>query len=337
VVIAAYQAERYLDAALASVRSSELGSWECVVVDDGSTDGTAAVVAAHAGEDGRVRLVRQPNGGVSAARNRGLAELSPEVEWVNFLDSDDLLVPDGLVTLMGVAAQRPDAVGVSGWAELIDDAGEPVDPGAHRRVQTTRRRHRGLRVEMLDPEADATFASLAIHGTIWPPATAVLRRSVIDAVGGFDPALRSQEDWDLTLRMARHGPIAAVDRQVAWYRRHEANATRDLGRYLRTSAAVRAKTWRDPANTRAQKIAVLRSDARVHAWMLRRQVELVRRELAEHRWSAVGCGVTWSLYALIQLTLVAPRVPSPRLAAALASLDARTRSDRGRPSYLEVY
>ena len=89
VVIPCFNQGAYLAEALDSVRGQTFSDWECIVVDDGSTDSTAQVGQAYAHRDPRIRYVRQRNGGLSSARNRGL-ELA-RAAYVQFLDADDLL------------------------------------------------------------------------------------------------------------------------------------------------------------------------------------------------------------------------------------------------------
>src|SRR5437899_2196138 len=101
VVVPCYNAQQYLARTLESVRSQTLHDWECIVVDDGSTDRSAAVVDAYVEDDARVRLLRQPNAGVSRARNAGYAASRPESEYLLFLDADDVLEARMLETLVG--------------------------------------------------------------------------------------------------------------------------------------------------------------------------------------------------------------------------------------------
>jgi glycosyltransferase involved in cell wall biosynthesis len=101
VIVPVYQAEKTLEACVESVRSQSFADWAMILIDDGSTDGSRALCDALGKKDGRIRVLHQPNGGVSAARNRGLGEVrSP---WVYFLDSDDLLMPGALETLIRLA------------------------------------------------------------------------------------------------------------------------------------------------------------------------------------------------------------------------------------------
>ncbi len=101
IIVPVYQAEKTLEACAESVRSQSFEDWAMILIDDGSTDGSGALCDALGKKDGRIRVLHQPNGGVSAARNRGLKEVrSP---WVYFLDSDDLLMPGALETLYRLA------------------------------------------------------------------------------------------------------------------------------------------------------------------------------------------------------------------------------------------
>lgn len=329
VVIAAYQAADYLGPTLQSLAEQSRGDWHCVVVDDGSTDGTAEIAERAASLDDRVHLLRQANAGVSAARNAGFDALPASVTLVCFLDSDDLLLPEALGTLAAALEARPDASGCSGWAEAIDGDGAEVAPGSHRAQQTARAAYRRGRAVQLDLDDDSTFESLVIRGTIWPPATALMRAPVVRACGGFDPALRFQEDWDLFLRASRRAPIAFVDRQVAWYRRHDGNATKDDADFLQGEALLRRKAWLDPANTRRQRALVLRAHLRSRAWLIKHQLEMLPKAIGQRSAGALLCTCSWLAYGLVELARVRPTPPRPAVLRRLVDLDARYRQGVG--------
>lgn len=97
VIIPVYNVEPYLRDCLDSVLNQSFADWEAVCVDDGSTDGSAAIAAEYAKKDNRFKVVCQPNGGLSAARNTGLA--TAHGDYILFLDSDDWLEADALTTL----------------------------------------------------------------------------------------------------------------------------------------------------------------------------------------------------------------------------------------------
>src|SRR5437588_11487755 len=97
-----------------------------IVVDDGSRDSSSAIASAYAEQDTRIRVVRQPNRGVAAARNRGFAESRPDAEFIVFLDHDDVWEPDALESLFGALERNPTAVGAHGLARYIDRVGKPI-------------------------------------------------------------------------------------------------------------------------------------------------------------------------------------------------------------------
>ena len=101
IVIPVYNTGKYLRRGLDSLLAQTCGDWEAVCIDDGSTDGSAAVLEEYAARDARFRVLRQENSGVSAARNRGIQEARGE--WVTFLDADDWFSPE----LVGGATGRP--------------------------------------------------------------------------------------------------------------------------------------------------------------------------------------------------------------------------------------
>lgn len=183
IVIPARDSAATLAGTLDSVRAQSQQEWEAIVVDDGSTDETSAIAARFAADDPRIRIVNQAQAGAGAARNAGLAQAGGE--WIIFLDSDDRLLPHHLQTMLDAAAHQPD-IGLfyCGWQRMLD--GEPwwkphpAEPMSAPFLTATR------------------FCPFAIHA-------AMTRRSLLDAVGGFAPALTIGEDWDLWQRIARTG------------------------------------------------------------------------------------------------------------------------------------
>lgn len=101
VIVPAYNAGKYLGECLDSILSQSYRETEIIVVDDGSTDNTAAVADGYAVADSRLRIIRTPNRGVSAARNTGIETATGE--WIMFADSDDALLPGAIEALVGTA------------------------------------------------------------------------------------------------------------------------------------------------------------------------------------------------------------------------------------------
>lgn len=108
VIIPAYNAQAYLRECLESVLAQSFSDWEAIIVNDGSTDSTREIAAGFTVRDSRFRLVSTPNGGLSSARNAGIAEARGQ--WLTYLDSDDTLYPDALVKLMAATTENVDIV-----------------------------------------------------------------------------------------------------------------------------------------------------------------------------------------------------------------------------------
>lgn len=202
VIIPVYNTAGLLIEAIASVQRQTASGIELIVVDDGSEDGAELDrVVARAGPG--IRLLRQPNRGVSAARNRGLQQAGGE--FVVFLDSDDLLLPGYVERQLGFLTAHPDIAVVYCDAELF---GEGAQPGARF-------------MDQCPSGGEVTFASLVQqHCTVL--TTVMARRSALESVGGYDESLRSSEDFDLWLRLITGG--FRIDYQRELLARHRIRA-----------------------------------------------------------------------------------------------------------------
>ena len=213
-VIPAYNAAAHIDATLASIRAQR-GPFrlEVVVVDDGSADDTADRAATHPG----VRVIRQPNAGPSAARNRGIAETRAEL--IAFLDADDLWPEDSLATLLGLLTAHPDAGLAFGDCRGFDANG--AAPRTQFESQGLDLGFFGHPAEVRDPYA------LLLRCNFVPTGATLARRGCIERAGGFDPARRRVEDLDLWLRMALCCPFVYTRRVCEHKRGHGANVSAD--------------------------------------------------------------------------------------------------------------
>jgi GT2 family glycosyltransferase len=164
---------------------------EVIVVDDGSTDGTAAVLEEEFGE--RVRVIQTVNRGVAAARNRGVA--ASRGELIAFLDSDDLWLPDKLRAQRSFFAAHPDAE-ICQTQEIWIRNGVRVNPCAH---------HGKPSGDIFEPSLGRCLVS---------PSAVMMRRTLFERVGGFDEGLPVCEDYDLWLRTARSTPVWLIDRAL---------------------------------------------------------------------------------------------------------------------------
>ena len=226
VIVPVFNGERFLREALDSALAQTYEPVEVVVVDDGSTDATPALLAEYSD---RIRAVRQDNLGLSAARNTGLAASAGE--FVQFLDADDLLPDDKIARQVEYLAGHPD-VGVVYCEGRYFCGNMP----ASRLLPGRWWLHEG---DISRALADHNF--ILVH-------SALVRRACLEDVGGFGEDLASCEDWDLWLRLARHGVRFgfAPDMWVAC-RIHPGNMSADRTGMLRAHALVLDSVWRDCA------------------------------------------------------------------------------------------
>lgn len=312
VVIPVYGVEDFVEATLESVRAQTHERWECIVVDDGSLDDSAARAARVIDGEPRMRLVRQENRGLSAARNTALSLLTPAVQYVAFLDSDDVWCPSALADLLAGLQSHPSAVGAYGFAELIDTTGALIDPGFHRGRQLDRRRINGWRLEPVPAGAPLTFSEALVVSPLWPPAVGLHRRWAVDEVGHFDTSLQELEDWDFYLRMLRHGDYQPVAVHVAGYRQRAGQMTQRVVEMVSGHDLVRRRTWRSPENTREQRRAATRAWRQLQA---RRTVRSAQRLLLAIRgrlWSEIGPLTLGTTILAVQNFAAGPPRSSPR-------------------------
>lgn len=200
VIIPAYNVAPYIGETLDSLIAQTRGDWEAVVVNDGSTDALGDVLARYA-DDPRIRVIDQANTGLPGARNRGIAEARADV--IALLDGDDRYRPAYLETMLAALAADP-ALGF-----VFCDAimfGTPT--------------REGRRFSEFEPQQGPITLARVIRREVNIFVAAVIRRAVLETVGGFDADLRASEDLDLWLRIlaAGHG-AARVDAALVDYRR----------------------------------------------------------------------------------------------------------------------
>ena len=211
VIVSAYNYGHFLGACLRSVLSQDVADLELLVIDDGSQDDTAAVVAGFPA----VRYVYQHNQGLSTARNTGMQESSGE--YLLFLDADDLLAPRSLAPRLAfLQAQRPIGLSVCRNQQFstTDAKGEPQ-----------------LGRSWLLPPCDLGLRLMYFN--IAPPHAYLMHRAVADAVGLFDPSLRACEDYDYWLRALALGyePLFSPTGLV-YYRKHVASMSANSNNQL---------------------------------------------------------------------------------------------------------
>lgn len=226
VVMPAYNNARTIGRALASIAAQTVKPREVLVVDDGSTDGTAQAVAAMAPrlEGVRLRLFRQPNLGAGAARNRALAAAAGR--WIAFLDADD----------EWLAAKLKRSVEVTAGADLVMSSHNLIavaSDGTEHHIDSQAR--------YLDRPTDP-YRTLFLRGFI-SSSTVLVRRDAVLAAGGFDPALRSAQDYEqwLAILAAAGGRFLTFADPLLRYTLAEDGITSRIDRKYACSLAI---LWR---------------------------------------------------------------------------------------------
>lgn len=214
VIIPAFNQSQFLAEAIESVLTQTRQADDVIVVDDGSTDDTAAVVA----EFPAVRLIRQDNLGPSAARNTGLRGC--KTSYIVFLDADDRLLPNALESALACMSTHPDCAFVYGGHRRISEDGHPLGPDV---------------VRLLNGDA---HLALLRQNLVGPPMTALFRRDYLLAVNGFDETLRHCEDYDIYLRLARRYPVASYPTLIAEHRMHGQAASNNYVQMLKGGLLV---------------------------------------------------------------------------------------------------
>lgn len=260
VVIPCFNQGRFLADAIRSVRATQPGSCEIVVVDDGSTDETAAV----ARQFPHVIYRRQPHTGLAAARNLGLAW--SQAEFVVFLDADDTLTPDALDIGAAALEANPQCAFTTGRCVMMDAAGRLQPTPEHPRLT-----------------GDA-HTELLRHNYIWMPAMAMFRRSALVEAGGFDPEEQAAADYDLYLRVARRWPAFDHAGVVACYRQHGANMSADASRMLRETLKVHGRERRHVLDDPVRLAAFNEGRRRWQEFYGTRLVEEIRRHVHAREW-----------------------------------------------------
>jgi glycosyltransferase involved in cell wall biosynthesis len=282
VVMPTYNGQKYIGATIESVLGQTLQAWELLVVDDGSADRTATVVADYAGRDPRVRLVRQANGGEASARNHGLRRLAADSAYVGFLDHDDVWEPDALRTLVAALEASSDAVGAHGLARLIDAEGRRCQIGEAEAAGRERLAIVNGRPELLPLDAPTTFAVQILVNRIGTPGQALVRRAAVEVVGPFDGRCGAACDLDYWLRLTAHGDMAFTDRVVINYRQHPDQQSRHMRGVWARLPYIYRKLLDSPTLTEEQRELVrlgfrLRRDENVRLWWRMARSAVTRR------------------------------------------------------------
>ena len=300
-------AERTIAATLDSICRQTHHKLDIIVVDDGSTDGSVAIVDDRIGRDRRVRLIRQVNAGVAAARNAGAAGTS--AAFLAFVDADDLWAPTKIEYQLKAIQRGGAEVGLAySWFASIDQGDRVVSFGPQPL-------HEG-----------DTMAALCESNWIGNGSSLLLRRAAFEKAGGFDLTLRARgaegaEDLLICFRVAEHFTFAVVPRYLVGYRARPDSMSTDAMQLFRSTVLV---------------LDEYRAKFPEHAAKLAHHLQ------AAYRWYAYRAGASGryaDAFALVTGALGHRPVPAAWHFAGVAFSIARSRLQRrlGRPVALPLY
>ena len=316
VIVAAYNAERYIAETLDSIRAQTFRNFEVIVVDDGSTDRTAQIVAGFP----EVCYLRQDNHGAASARNKGI--LLARGSYVAFIDADDLWLPEKLEKQVNYLINHPEANWVYCDVIVFDsDTRRPI-----------------CRLGDRNPlPSGSVLRKLFLNSFIASP-TPLIRRKVVIEAGLFDetPKMRFWEDWYLWLRIAERHPIGIVSEPLALLRVHSASATQTtsaIAVYESMRRIIEQTVARNAASlqgVKARALAGIALSAGLRELRLGRGfaarpmfIKAIRetpRDLRPYVYLSVACLPSALLVALGSMAQRFRRRASLRLAPGLASL-----------------
>ncbi len=224
IIMAAYNAEKYLAETIQSVLWQTYPHWELIIVNDGSSDSTPQIVEKFVLEDPRIRLISQANKMQAAARNTGLWHASGS--WILFLDADDLLEPAILEKMIAASKFHPEAgvIYTGGWIMYNDDKTDLEPYPAHS----------GL------IHSDEMYRKLYTNNCI-PNQSGMISRAIVKKAGmqNEEKLIQGCEDYDYWFRIALLGTVFyGLEEKLFYYRRHRSNMSSDLTQMRLANATV---------------------------------------------------------------------------------------------------
>lgn len=275
VIIPCFNQGKFLGEAIASVRQQTYPNIEIIVVDDGSTDNTRAVAMSCAD----VKYVYQTNGGLSAARNYGLAQSNGL--FLVFLDADDILYQEAIACNVQYLLQNPSWAFVSGGHDKVDEWLNPLNDQEESGI------------------VSGDHYQALLRGNYIGMHAAVMYRCRVFDEFRYDTSLRACEDYDLYFRVARKYPVGSHMQKVAAYRHHGGNMS---GKILNMLKHVR--------KVHARQFAVLRNEEERHAWKAGRTIwtKYYAKQLYRQLFTAIEHDRTWPPVA--EMHLLAAAMPS---------------------------
>lgn len=205
VVMPIYNAARFLDLAICSIRAQTLTDFEFILVDDGSTDAIDPILTKHTAADPRLSVLRLPHGGIATALNHGVVRA--QANLIAIMNADDEALPERLERQMAAMREQPTIAALGSAAEMIDQDGRALG-----RIQ---------------PPGDPAVIREKLMEANWlAHPTVMMRRAIVLAAGGYRPIFTACEDYDLWLRVSEHHDLGNTPEPLLRYRTHDNQVSR---------------------------------------------------------------------------------------------------------------
>lgn len=202
VVMPAYNASKFIAAAIDSILNQTFPDFELIIVDDGSTDNTLEIVKSYLEKDDRVRLLQSEHGGLSRACNLGISE--SRYSWIARMDADDIALPQRFEKQINAALANPKVVA---WGAYVNHTNSKGDI---------------LSINPLGPKTEEEFYNIRSQGHVvhLHHPTVLLNKEILLKAGGYNSEFEPAEDLDLFDRLANYGPLLAIPEPLLLYRIH---------------------------------------------------------------------------------------------------------------------
>ncbi len=238
VAMSVYNADRFLDEAIASIRAQSWGEFEFLILNDGSIDGSRSIIDAHAAADPRIVPIHRENRGLVASLNELLERARAPI--VARMDADDIALPERFERQLAFLRDHPDYGVIGCWTTDIDEAGEPFAlSGADH------------------PVTHRAFLGAIAGGPLLCHPSAMMRVDAVRAVGGYHAAFRHCEDYDLWLRLAGVTRLGSLPERLLKYRHTESQVSSRHAVEQQTGAAIAYLAWRERSAGRPDPTATL--------------------------------------------------------------------------------
>lgn len=221
--MSAYNAERFIGAAIESVLGQSFQDFEFIILNDGSTDGTAAILDEYRRRDSRIRVIERENRGLVASLNELITEA--EAPTLARMDADDVALPERFARQMAFLGAHPEFGVVGACACRIDERGE-----------------HGARIDC--PDTHDGFIEAVEHGRLLVHSSVMYRKAVVLEAGGYHPAFRHCEDMDLWLRLSFRTKICSLPEVLMLYRTSEGQVSSTHAVEQHVNAAMAIHAWR---------------------------------------------------------------------------------------------